>query len=189
MNPYMETRWPDIHQRIITDIADALGTSLPPDLYAQTEEEVRVGYGDKERRYRVDVGISDNWKRGLPPVWIGGEEASGSVLVEDPYIVEMEPPAESRVEIREAGGSLVTVIEVLSVSNKIESGRQEYLKKTADYRAAGISVVEIDLLRTGRPVIPSEYLEGLKPESGTRYLITVSRAVNLPTGGKSTYVH
>ena len=49
-----------------------------------------------------------------------------------------------------SGRRVVTVIEVLSPSNKISGpGRDLYVKKQEELRAGGVSLVEIDLLRAG----------------------------------------
>lgn len=42
MDPYLEARWGDVHQRLITYAADQLGSQLPPDLRARVEERVFV---------------------------------------------------------------------------------------------------------------------------------------------------
>jgi hypothetical protein len=52
------------------------------------------------------------------------------------------------------GDALITAIEVFSPTNKIDAaGRRKYLKKRTDYFDAGINLVEIDLLRSGRHLI------------------------------------
>ena len=48
----------------------------------------------------------------------------------------------------------MTTIELLSVANKHPGeGRRLYLKKRKDQQAAGVNLVEIDLLRRGKPVV------------------------------------
>ena len=52
---------------------------------------------------------------------------------------------------RASGKQVVTVIEVLSLSNKLPGdGRDQYRRKQQELRAGGVSLVEIDLLRAGR---------------------------------------
>ncbi len=53
-----------------------------------------------------------------------------------------------------SGRRVVTVIEILSPSNKIPGpGRDLYLKKQNELRAGSVSLVEIDLLRSGNRVM------------------------------------
>src|SRR4051794_11244537 len=49
---------------------------------------------------------------------------------------------------------VITVIEILSPSNKLPGpGRELYLKKQEELRTGGVSLVEIDLVRTGSRVL------------------------------------
>ena len=66
----------------------------------------------------------------------------------------MNPFLERYLEILDAtdGNRVVTMIEYLSVSNKVDGqGRELYLRKRNDCQAAGVNVVEIDLQRRGVP--------------------------------------
>jgi hypothetical protein len=70
---------------------------------------------------------------------------TGQEELREPYIEIIEPAA---------GNRLVTAIEVLSPDNKIAGlGRKNYLKKRNELRRARAKVVEIDLLRVGRPTL------------------------------------
>jgi hypothetical protein len=63
-----------------------------------------------------------------------------------------EPMTQGYIQIIDAksGGRVVTVIEVLSPSNKLPGqGKQLYLSKQRECQAAGVNLVEIDLLRGG----------------------------------------
>lgn len=88
---------------------------------------------------------------------------------------DFDPPVERWLEIRQAGGILLTVLHILSDWNKTVPGRKEYLEKTAEYRTKGINVVELDLLRSGEPVIPLEHPDVSHPQAGACYLIAISR--------------
>jgi hypothetical protein len=66
-----------------------------------------------------------------------------------------EPVTETYIEIREAGsgGRVITVIELVSMSNEqAGEGRRLYLKKQAELESGGVNSVEIDLLRGGMHV-------------------------------------
>ena len=81
------------------------------------------------------------------------------------------------LEVREAaGGKLVTVIEVLSPTNKLrQPGRKQYLRKREKIFDSRTSLVEIDLLRAGK-LMP---IEIPSPVEGD-YRILVSRGKSRP---------
>jgi len=86
--------------------------------------------------------------------------------IRQPYIQIVEPAA---------GNRLITAIEVLSPDNKMGGdGRKNYLKKRKEYRAARANLVEIDLLRGGKPPykLGAEDFARLPP---WRYLTVVTR--------------
>jgi len=61
-----------------------------------------------------------------------------------------EPGVQRYVEIQDArGGQTVTVIELLSPSNKRGRGMDEYVRKRSELFSADVHVVEIDLVRMG----------------------------------------
>jgi hypothetical protein len=91
-----------------------------------------------------------------------------SVLREDHH--------EEYIEIRQrSDGRLVTLIDLVSPANKTtDSGRQAYLGKRRESRAAGANLVDIDLVLQGLPVLDYSR-EGLPDWD---YAVTVSRANN-----------
>lgn len=50
------------------------------------------------------------------------------------------------------------------------------MKKQENYLAAGVGLLEIDLLRAGKPVFPEAFEPLIEPANATRYLIAASRA-------------
>jgi hypothetical protein len=59
MDPYLEPRWGDVHQRLITYAADQLGLQLPDDLRARVEERVYVETeADQVRRIVPDLHVA-----------------------------------------------------------------------------------------------------------------------------------
>ncbi len=78
-----------------------------------------------------------------------------------------------------AGQRVITVIELLSPANKQSpAGRRQYLKKQSELLAAGVNLVEIDLLRGGTWVMATEL--DLYPESLRQpYRVGVVRAENV----------
>src|SRR5665213_3391501 len=85
-----------------------------------------------------------------------------------------EEHSEDFIEIRQRGNSqLVTVVELVSPANKTTTeGRVAYLEKRREGRANGASVVEIDLVLQGQPLL--DYSRESLPEYD--YVVTVTRA-------------
>ena len=177
MNPFLELQWSDVHTRLIAHICDALSEELPDDLRSLAEEHLAVT-GISDKRYRTDVAVVERWRGGLPPLW-QPDAASGRepIVAAEPEVMVVEPATWRWVEIRDRMGDLVTVIEVLSPANKASAaGRNEYEAKQYDLLAAGVNLVEIDLVRQGAHVIAAEK-EFLRPAGNdeTRYLICAVR--------------
>jgi hypothetical protein len=177
MNPFLERGWSDTHTRLIGYICDTLaGCRLPGGLRARAEEFLMVEEPPEDGgTARADVAVVEPWKHGQRPSWPGGEPMAASVALAEPEFVLRPSAIERWVEIRTADGRLVTVIEVLSPSNKCGLGRDRYLRKRDTYHHAGVNVVEIDLLRGGEPTVAAE---SGKPGDATRYTICVFRAAH-----------
>lgn len=178
MNPYMEQTWPDVHLSLIGYVREALGAELPDDLVAKAEQNVDVLQmpGGERRGVRPDVAIiAENWERGLPPVWVP-ENSGGAVAVSEPELLTIEEPPHRWIEIRTDLGELVTAIEVLSPTNKT-ARREVYRQKREELVAAGVNVVEIDLLRAGPRTIDLPDSYQVSPQRGEHYLICASRGV------------
>ncbi|MCC7420267.1 MAG: DUF4058 family protein [Planctomycetaceae bacterium] len=188
MDPYLEEPglWPDFHNALAAEIRNALNQRLPPAYYAQLELRTEMGvFGDAPRSFPVpDVGVQ-RMTRGVPSSAAGGVavlESPRTVVspsVEVGFFVEPMELASIAVRDRRQGRKLITLLEIVSPSNK-RPGRDSdaYTKKLLGTLASDSSLVEIDLLRTGertwsRPEFnPNGTL--LLPESD--YLVTVSRA-------------
>ncbi|HET6879213.1 MAG TPA: DUF4058 family protein, partial [Pirellulales bacterium] len=81
----------------------------------------------------------------------------------------------SWVEIRdEAGRTLVTLIEILSPTNKRGDGRKEYLRKRNKILRSSAHLMEIDLLRKGKRVPMAE------PLPAGDYFVFLTRANKRP---------
>lgn len=171
MDPYLEhpSLWPNVHQRLITYASDALQAQLAPRYYVSIGE--RVYLEAPERSVYPDLWVVER----------GGTRATTtSALEPDRPIVVVVEPVERRevfIEIQDpaAGHRVVTVIEVLSPSNKQPGeGRELYLRKQAEVLASDVHLVEIDLLRAGAPTValpPS-------PAGARGYRVVVTRATD-----------
>jgi len=161
MDPWLERPdlWPDVHNRLIAALGDSLGPRLRPRYFVALEERVYL----EEAQGLALVGRPDLAVVGSRRD-IGGEVRAASA------VVEVEVPVgdrqrETYLEVRSAGdGEVVTVLEVLSPSNKrAGEGRRLYLQKRSTVLSTLTSLVEIDLLRGGdrMPVFgdppPSDY--------------------------------
>lgn len=178
MDPFIETgNWPGFQTLLIGEIVTALVPQVRPRYAVLPEQRVYVeSVADDPREIRPDVAVARS------PY---AKEAAGGVAQETVSVVVTQyaitiplPQEEPFIEIRLLPGhELVTVIEVLSPSNKRDGadGRQEYLKKRNEILRSKVHLVEIDLLRGGlRP--PTD--QPLK--SGTDYCVLVHRAPERP---------
>lgn len=160
MDPYLEGYlWPDVHHRLATEISDQLTPQLRPRYVARIEIQVVVDE-DPQREVGImypDVEIVRNQRRqppALPPSLRGGI-AVAELLAPTPATITVQlPEVEIRlatVEIYDtAQNQLITSIEILSPINKREPGLTKYRAKWRELRAAGVHILEIDLLRRGQ---------------------------------------
>ncbi len=179
MNPYLER--PSVWRGIHTYLIGAMGRSLVPQLPAgyevRPEEEmfIREASAD-ERRHLMgwsDLGIAGKSDRPAP---VG----AGTALADAPAYAALPQAVLSEtsrwLEITDSeGGGLVTVIELLSPTNKLRH-RQQYEQKRLRLLGDGVSLVEIDLLRAGRRMP----LNGLPP---CDYCLMVARPSERPRVG------
>jgi hypothetical protein len=177
MDPYLEARWSDFHATFIALLKEALQPSLPRSLRARTEERVLLEEADDEwsQAWKPDVTVVDTGLRER------GQSPSGAaVAVPAPIYLELlnVPLIDRFVQIVDVtnGNRIITAIEVLSPWNK-SSGRlnRDYLRKLDDYGRAGVSLVEIDLLRSSREHLKVK--EADIPENSRQpYLVSLRRA-------------
>ena len=171
MDPYLERHWGDVHQSAITYIRDWLQPRLPGDLRARTQERVFIDVPDPLRGdYYPDVRVIERPGRsqvaGSSAVVAesptgtetAAETANGVFPPAKPLLIHLDvaPVTEGYVEIIDvkSGHRVVTTIELLNTANKRSGeGRRLYLKKRKDQQAAGVNLVEIDLLRRGKPIL------------------------------------
>lgn len=174
MDPWLEhpAVWPDVHHRLITYLCDELAGRIAPNYYARHGERLVIETSGRE--IAPDVVVS----RRRP----GAPAAAGTTAVVDEPVVVLLPEAfytEPFIEIRDRrkGNRVVTVIEVLSPSNKRAGteARKKYLEKQAELRQSDVSLMEIDLLRGGEHTVavPEDVMLGFGP---IHYRIVCRRA-------------
>ncbi len=173
MDPYLEDPavWPGLHDRLIVYGSDALQPLLLPGYYVEIRERV---YFEQSRDVIYPYATLHR-RRPAPP----RASSTGVVTADEPTVFRIETrQRESFLEIRSVGSrEVVTVIEFISPANQYGAGqgREEYRDKQEQVLGSRASLVEIDLLRRGSPVVvapPGELLT--LPHFD--YLACVSRA-------------
>ncbi len=155
MNPYLEDSemWPEVHHWLITVIAELLVPQLRPKyrvaiekrVYQTTSEDsVLIGIPD------ISVGRNLSSAKKKSNLAVASPSAT-PVTVGIPMLEEVE---EGFLEVREVGtGEVVTTIELLSPKNKRSGeGRRAYESKRRHIFSSLTHLVEIDLLRGGKPM-------------------------------------
>ena len=154
MDPYLEdpARWPGFHHPFITFTASALNADLPEQYVAECGERLYVVPSQRDI-YPDSAVIQRPVKRETGPSQTGS--AAGTLTSDTPWVLPAveEEHREGFVQILKVGdeGQIITVIEVLSPSNKSANhdGRRLYLLKQAELLQSRIHLIEIDLLRQG----------------------------------------
>ena len=169
MDPYLESPaiWPDVHLNLIAGIQATLNPHLRPRYVARAELRVYISDDDDPGREALvpDVRVEKTPRRK------GAKRPKGgpALAIAEPLIV----PTLMDEEIKEAylkithveSDTLVTIIEVLSPTNKIRGsrGRASFMEKKSEILNSEVHWVEIDLLRAGDPsvtrppLVPSDY--------------------------------
>jgi hypothetical protein len=162
MDPWLEGEevFPNLHERLIISMQDALNAALPPGYVATSKNRVWV---DDELRREPDVALFTREPPGTGggATALAGLTAIGRQLTPDPF----EEPYLEIVSTK--GKRLVTAFEVISLTNKRagEQGRKTYQDKQKEYALSGVNLVEIDLLRRG-PHVTATPLARLKKVFG-----------------------
>lgn len=173
MDPYIERPaiWADFHDALVAEIRVELQPLLRPKYAALMQDRLYVVQSD--RPIKPDVAVVKT--RSRRP----GRARSALMELDEPLIFRL-PGDEARepyIEIIEpaAGNRLITAIEVLSPDNKHSGpGRRKYLRKRREVRRARANLVEIDLLRAGKPSFPVPH-EELAKRGVWHYLVAVLR--------------
>ena len=156
MNPYLENPvlWSEVHNLLIVAIFDTLNPQLRPKYRAAIEQRVYQTSGEDS----LLVGIPDVAVRRSQTA-LNWEEQNIAVAAPPLQAMKVTIPMpetirESYLEVREvATREVVTVIEVISPKNKRSGeGRKAYEKKRHPVLGSLTNLVEIDLLRDGKPM-------------------------------------
>ena len=181
MDPYLEQHWLDVHARLILYACDQLEEQLPGNLIARVEERVVFETEESSEHWVYpNVRVVELSSRSSPAA-----EGRIQSAATGPVIVQVQPESATETFInildRESGNRLVTVIEILSLANKLPGkGQLEYRRKQEELGRARVNLVEIDLLRRGHRVfiVP---ISQIPPKARTIYQACVWRGVEART--------
>jgi hypothetical protein len=175
MDPYLEDPglWPDVHHRLISEFHERLNEGLRPKYYVRVEERVYISdENDPGRSVIVPelrvAGRPGHEGKSLPTQ---GESAVEVVKpVFSTTLIDEDIHEAYLVVIEREQRSVVTVIEVVSPTNKVAGsrGRECFEQKRKEVMNSPSHWVEIDLLRAGVRLAARE------PLPACEYLVYVS---------------
>lgn len=182
MDPYLEQAafWSSFHSRLLVAIADIIEPQLSPQYYVEVET----------RTYQSDDS-DDNLLIGIPDAVVFSGQSTALTpepeIAEDVSIATLPHPervavpmplvvSERYLEVREmVTDEVITAIELLSPKNKRSGeGRIAYEKKRRAILGSATNLVELDLLRGGKPMA----ILGMREK--TAYRILISRSHTRP---------
>jgi len=176
MNPYLEQDeiWRDFHNAFNTHLRDQIVQNLGNDYVVRLEQRLLLHERSAEERRFIgitDVGVVEVERRNR-----------AGLLATLPAPVQLQLPAvevekHHFIEIRDKSNRrVITVIELLSRSNKKGADFEDYQTKRHQLLKSSCHFVEIDLLRAGKRPVPPEL-----PKCDYYYF--VSRSEDRPTIG------
>ncbi len=186
MDPYLEQSgiWSQVHIQLIAKIQDFLAPQLRPHYIVDVDIATYLTLPPSNGTTETDfIGRPDDLiltKPATTPLPAPSEDgvAVATAPKIEPIVTELPIPEKVThryLEVRtREDGRVVTVIEILSPSNKAKGpGREDYKMKREKIFGSATSLVEIDLLRAGQPM-------PLNVDLKNNYRILVSRANTRP---------
>jgi hypothetical protein len=180
MDPFIEgQKWRDFHTEFITAVRAHLGPLLLPRYVVVIEEHVFLSHSSDEEHHGrwPDVFVLE--QPGAPPLSGGGGGTATAVAIAPVTLTLPDPRHERQAYLtildREKG-DVVTVLEVLSPTNKSTegNGHRQYLEKRDEILESPAHLVELDLLRGGLR------LPTVEPQPPGDYYAFVSRRWDRP---------
>lgn len=190
MDPYLEATdtWPDFHDALANEMRVELNKVLPAPYYARLQKRSELGLvrtGGTLHRIVPDLSVLRRRLHEPGPIWQIGTTAGRlwtPRLEATPGIdlrVRTDFVQHHFVEIRNSQRDhrLVTVVEIVSPSNKLPGpDRRSYEVKQAEVLSSDANLIEIDLLRSGRRLLPHPELVAAVDDLDCDYLIVLNRS-------------
>jgi hypothetical protein len=188
MDPYLEAPdiWPDFHDRLATTLSAMLNAQLPAPYYARLQKRPELGVvleAGTPHRFIPDVTVlrhprAETWPDdGVGVAVLDRPRTEATVGVE--VRIHTDPFQHRFVEIRDAGRGhkLVTLIEIVSPSNKHPGpDRRAFETKQRDVLDSDANLIELDLLRYGRRLLPYPDLVAAVETLASDYLALLNRS-------------
>lgn len=181
MDPFIEMgHWQTFHNLFIAAMTSALVPQVRPGYSVEVGHDIYLVTDDGETLTREpDVAVlKDDRKHGRRPS-PGAAQGPAVAGLLTPVVATIPIPRERChrfIEVRDIKSrEVVTVIELLSPTNRVDrAGRQKYVDKRREILDADVNLVEIDLMRRGRPL-------PLRPQAPLGgYFVVVCRAADMP---------
>ena len=154
MDPYIEGEgfWRDFHASFIAYWRESLLAQLPDHYDVRIDEQVRLvpAQSDASGPKRPDVAVVQT--RAGARTGVTGHGAGGVATIEPVSIanVELEESRDTWLEIYyRPDDSLVAVLELLSASNQMGPGRDQFLARRIELLRREVHLLELDLLLSG----------------------------------------
>jgi hypothetical protein len=184
MDPFLEISgdWRDFHSRFLNACADSVAERLPANYIARIEERFQVIEYPREKEQERYPDVSITRTHAAPTAALRGS----AIATLEPELIPLvttivEEVKERWVEIRRSPDWIpVTIIELLSPSNKQGHGYDDYLHKRVSLIARTIHLVELDLLIAGHRLPMGRPLRG-------NYHALVSRTEQRPLSNVYTW--
>jgi hypothetical protein len=164
VDPYLEAQglWPDFHATFLNYWREAIGDLLPDDYDVRVEERVRLIDVEADEAYQIrpDLSIAHAPPAGSSPSTTGAAVLEPETI---PTVIFDEDRAHYLKILHRPSRKLVTVLELLSPTNKVGSGHNDYIARRNAVLRQEVHLVEVDLLTAGhrvpmqRPLPPGEF--------------------------------
>ena len=155
VDPYLESPefFPELHHRLITAIAIAIAPTIRPKYRVAIEK--RTYFSEPEES--LTIAIPDVAVYSKPSIPNHTSSTATLAKCSEPVAVILPMEEETRegyLEIREVEtGEVITAIEIIYPKNKRSGkGRKAYTRKRHKVLLSGTHLIEIDLLRSGKPM-------------------------------------
>jgi hypothetical protein len=191
MDPYLEAAdtWPDFHDALANEIRVELNKVLPAPYYARLQKRTELGLvleSGTLHRIVPDLTVLRRTLHEPSPAWEISTTTAVSMRPRTEATagidlrVRTDPIQHHLVEIRNSrrDHSVVTVIEIVSPSNKAPGpDRRSYEVKQAEVLSSDANLIEIDLLRSGRRLLPYPEMVAVVDDLNCDYLVVLNRSV------------